>query len=385
MPRPLGHMRILFSSRVLFDLEAADQIFKEKGEQAYTDYLLCQGEYSGQGDPSLNGVRRLGKGPLFDFALALAKLNLKGPIVELGMSCKDNIPSACAIFENFQTTEALANGMESCFSTSGSPVDAKMHEAFETDLFLTRNAADAQVAIDLGIAAAVINFPPVGTYDYDISGGPVRIIVDGDAVAFGDSAEVGFRNDVATVPDYGQAVSQYKNREHQERHRPVEAGPFTRVLAKISELNSRFPRGAAPFEIGLLTARGALANARAVVTLKAHGIKFNYASGFLGGADKGVWLKAHRPHLFFDDQKTHLDRGMLFCPTGLVPYKTGGAMHEYQMRMKAEAAAAQSNVSTAVAFKDAAQPGDKEGKGADCADMSAKKSAPKRGRSRSPS
>lgn len=342
MPRPLGQLRIMMSSRVLLDLEEADIVFRDKGPQAYTDYLRCEGEYAGQGDAALGGFRRLGKGPMFDVALALNRLNVmspdkNSPIVEIGLSCKDENDSADAIFRNLAQS-ILGEALEWEVATNGHPVDAKIHKAFKTDLFLTRSASDAQLAVDLGIAAAVINFPPVGTYDFE-SAGPVRIIVDGDAVAFGDSAEVGFRKDVASHPKdkYGDAVSQYKHREHDEVDKTIEPGPFTIVLAKISLLNSLFPPKEAPFEIGLLTARGGLSTARAVATLKAHGVKFNYPSGFMGGGDKGEWLEAHRPHLFLDDQATHLDRGKHFCPTGLVPYKAGGAMHQYQLELKSAA------------------------------------------------
>ena len=331
MPRPMGQLKILFSSRVLFDLERADQIFQQKGIQAYTDFLRCEGDCDGEGDPALGGFRRLGKGPMFDFAVALSKLNSKSPdpkkpIIELGLSCKDEIESARPIFRNLAAT-VLASAFEWETPTAGHPIDERIHKSFKTDLFLTRSAADAQTAIDLDIAAAVINFPPHGTYDYEQEG-PVRIIVDGDAVAFGDSAEVGFRNDVSThTTDYSKAVTTYKNREHDQCDQPIEVGPFTVVLAKIAELNSQFPKGQQPFEIGLLTARGAKAADRALTTLEEYGVKFNYPSGFMGGSDKGEWLEAHRPHLFLDDQTTHLDRAKAFCPTGLVPYKSGGPMH----------------------------------------------------------
>lgn len=366
MPRPLGQLHVMVSSRVLLDLEEADKVFKEKGAQGYTDYLRCEGDYKGQGDEALGGFRRLGKGPMFDVAVALNKLNAmspdkNNPLVELGLSCKDEIDSAEVIIANLAVS-ALGPALEWEVATHGRPVSAEIHKAFKTDLFLTRSKGDAQTAVDLGIASAIINFPPKGTYDFE-NDGPVRLIVDGDAVAFGDSAEVGFRRDVAGNPtDYGRAVTQYKEREHAEVGKPIEPGPFTVVLAKISAINKLFKPGKAPFEIGLLTARGGLATGRALSTLRAHGVHFNYPSGFMGGADKGEWLEAHRPHLFLDDQETHLKRGMHFCPTGLVPYKTGGVMHQYQMELQSaseafDAAAQSKTVIVAEQDNKAADPG----------------------------
>jgi 5'-nucleotidase len=326
MARPMGLLRIMFSSRVLLDLEEADTIFREKGKQAYTDYLRCRGEYQKDYDPEVGG-RRLKKGPLFDVAMALQKLNQssKESLVELGLSCKDETGSALPIFRNLDVA-GLGLPIEYRVATAGKKLTKEFHEAFSTDLLLTRSAEDAQTAVDLGIAAAVINFPPEGTYDYDQnSNGPVRLFVDGDAVAFGSGAEVRYRT---------EGLDAYRRLENQDFDQPLDPGPFTAVLAKISQLNERFADGQKPFEIALLTARGSLAAARAITITESLGLKFNGGMFFMGGASKHEVLKAQRPHLFLDDQMTHLKEGAKYCPTGLVAYASGSPMDIYLREQK---------------------------------------------------
>lgn len=351
MPRPMGHLRILMSSRVLLDLEEADKVFRDEGVAGYTDYMLCHGKYEKDKDPVLK-CRRLGKGPLFDFALALHNLNRnsKTPLVEVGVSAKDEVDTAFVLYKNLSCS-GLSFALEYRTTTAGGPVTEKVHNAFKTDLFLTRSEADAQIAIDLGIAAAVMNFPSRGTYDYDHQSFPLHIVVDGDAVAFGDSAEVRFREAVDSGIPYEEALLKYKNGEFTDADDPVEPGPFTPVLAKISQMNASLPKDKAPFILSLLTARGGPASERALATVVEYGIKLNGDSGWMGGSDKGTWLEAYRPHVFFDDQQTHLERGAEFCPTGRVPYKTGSPMFEYLARKKAEAAAR-----NAATFTEAARP-----------------------------
>ena len=60
--RTPGHVRILISSRVLFDMEEAAQIYKEQGPDKVLDYLRARGEYAKDYDPEIGG-RRLKPGP----------------------------------------------------------------------------------------------------------------------------------------------------------------------------------------------------------------------------------------------------------------------------------------------------------------------------------
>ena len=57
----------------------------------------------------------------------------------------------------------------------------------------------------------------------------------------------------------------------------------------------------------LVTARNAPAHQRVIKTLRTWGVQLD-ESVFLGGVDKAEILDAMRPHIFFDDQLTHLER-----------------------------------------------------------------------------
>lgn len=324
MPRPMGHLRILLSSRVLLDLEAADTIFREKGLGHYNDYMRCRGDYKKDFNEAAGG-RLLRKGPMWDFAVAALALNKgqKDPLVEIGLMCKDEASSALPIFRSLDL-----GGLDTIdyrVATAGQALGEEYHQAFGTDLLLTRNDADAQIAVDMGLAASRIYTRPDG-FNYQRREGPIRIWVDGDAVAFGSSSEVRYRVEGLNI---------YRELEKKDFAKSIEPGPFTKVLAKISQINERFAPEDRPFKITLLTARGGDSAARVFTIAESHGINFNGGMHFLGGTSKANELRAHRPDLFVDDQMVHLTESAEFCPVGQVAYAKGEAMHKYQAEVKA--------------------------------------------------
>ena len=344
MPRQMGHLRILFSARVLLNLEEADRVYTETLHQGlatgiehalarqaavarYNDFVACRGEFSDTPfDPEVRG-RRFGKGPLFDFARALAQLNALSdePLVEIGLSAKDEAESGVTIFRNLDMTE-LGDFLDYRLLTCGNQITPQFHQSFGTDLFLSRNPQDVQCARDTGIASALINFPDNWEYDHSAHKGPLKIMVDGDGVAWGEKSEQRFREAVAQAESLQEGLERYIALEDQEFDQPIESGPFTHVLEKISRLNDRFPREQAPFLISLLTARGGKASTRALTTLLNHDIALNGFAEFKGGATKADGLRAHDPDVYFDDQQTHLSEGRL-CPAGLVFYVQDSPLH----------------------------------------------------------
>lgn len=344
MSRQRGYLRILFSSRVLLDLESADAVYRQTYEQvlarnadsriaraeavaAYGDFVSCRGNFADAPyDPEVQG-RRFAKGPLYDFALALSRLNHESgeDMVEIGLSAKDEAESGITIFRNLDVTE-LGDHLGYRLLTCGNPVIQSFHDSFGTDLFLSRNPQDVQHARDHGVASALIHFPDGWEYDHSERRGPLKIMVDGDGVAWGDRAEQRFRESLAQAEDFKEGLGRYAALEARDFNTPIERGPFTQVLEKISRLNERFDRDEAPFQISLLTARGGKASTRALTTLKDHDIALNGFAEFKAGATKADGLRAHDPDVYFDDQAGHLSEGRL-CPAGLVFYVSDSPLH----------------------------------------------------------
>jgi 5'-nucleotidase len=65
--------------------------------------------------------------------------------------------------------------------------------------------------------------------------------------------------------------------------------------------------------IAIITARSAPAHERVVTTLKSWGVSAN-ETFFLGGMEKARVLGIFKPHMFFDDQLSHLK-----SPAGNIP------------------------------------------------------------------
>src|SRR5205814_2299724 len=67
------------------------------------------------------------------------------------------------------------------------------------------------------------------------------------------------------------------------------------------------------------TARGAPAHERVIRTLRAWNIRIDEAL-FLGGLDKGEFLRAFGADFFFDDQRTHVESAAKHVAAGHVPH-----------------------------------------------------------------
>lgn len=328
MPRPLGTVRILLSSRVVFNLEEADRVFATEGAAAYADFMRGRGKYAHDFDAN-SGGRKLAPGAMWNFVAACNAINARHaaidpkapPVIELAMVCKDTAETALPIFRNLDV-QGLSIPVRQI--NAGKPIDAENLSSFGFDLFMTRNAADAQFAIDYGVAAAVINFPPGVAYARRAEDA-LRFCLDGDAVTFGSSAEVTYQT---------KGLQKYRQSEFNKFAQKIEPGPFTAFLKKLCDVNKALVAKGEPepFKLSLLTARGDEAAARVLTITEDLGITFNDRMYFAAGASKADILRSHMPDLFLDDQQAHLTETSLFCPTGLVPYKTGGAMDLFKKK-----------------------------------------------------
>lgn len=80
-----------------------------------------------------------------------------------------------------------------------------------------------------------------------------------------------------------------------------------------------YPSDASPIKAALVTARCAPAHKRVIRTLRAWNVRIDEAL-FLGGLDKGVFLKTFGADIFFDDQVRHCDSASKHVATGHVPH-----------------------------------------------------------------
>ena len=103
--------------------------------------------------------------------------------------------------------------------------------------------------------------------------------------------------------------------------RPHQPGPLAdlfRKLAMMQRLEDRAQRRDPGYRkivrIAIITARNAPSHERVVTTLKSWGVSAD-ETFFLGGMEKARVLSVFRPHIFFDDQLTHLKA----APGGTIP------------------------------------------------------------------
>jgi 5'-nucleotidase len=123
-------------------------------------------------------------------------------------------------------------------------------------------------------------------------------------------------------------LASFQAQEDASRHEPMADGPYAQFLRKLARLQQRLPfaEEASPVRLAIVTARSAPAELRVIHTLRHWGVTIN-GIFFLGGVAKTRILQAFRPHIFFDDQDTHLLPAADSVPAGQVPYRTDSVLH----------------------------------------------------------
>jgi 5'-nucleotidase len=135
----------------------------------------------------------------------------------------------------------------------------------------------------------------------------VRIAFDGDAVLFSDEAERVFQT---------EGLSAFQQHEQDKAALPLPAGPFKPLLDALHRLQQA---GTEQMRIrtALVTARSAPAHERAIRTLMNWHVEVDEAM-FLGGLEKGEFLREFEPDFFFDDQTGHIESAARHVPAGHV-------------------------------------------------------------------
>jgi 5'-nucleotidase len=290
-----GKLVVAISSRALFDLEASNRVFELQGIEAYYQYQLEHEDEVLAPGIAFGLVRKL---------LALNALPPARPRVEVILLSRNTADTGLRIMhsiEHYQLdiTRAAFTGGESTYSYV---------PAFDAHLFLSANGDDVRKALDAGHAAAQILPSNVGQNVERT--GELRIAFDGDAVLFSDEAERVYKRD---------GLDAFTASEASAAREPLSGGPFKSFLAALHRIQSEYPADRSPIRTALVTARSAPAHERVVRTLRAWDIRIDEAL-FLGGLDKGPFLKAFGADIFFDDQRGHVESARKYVAAGHVPF-----------------------------------------------------------------
>ncbi|SAK83523.1 5'-nucleotidase [Caballeronia catudaia] len=284
---------VAISSRALFDFEDENRVF-ETGDLAQYEAL----QRSRLDKPAKPGVA-------FGLIRKLLALNAGEQRVEVViLSRSDPISGLRAFHSCREHGLAIERGV---FTRGRSPF--AYLKPLHASLFLSANPDDVRDALAAGFPAArVLHETPRAASRY---ADEIRIAFDGDAVLFSDEAERVFQSD---------GLRAFVGHEIDKREQPLPGGPLKPLLAALNKLQRiADDHDNKPMHIrtALVTARSAPAHERAIRTLMAWDIEIDEAM-FLGGLDKGEFLREFEPDFFFDDQIRHCESARVVTATGHV-------------------------------------------------------------------
>lgn len=288
---------VAISSRALFDLEESHRVFETEGVDAYCRYQIEREN------------ELLEPGVAFSLVEKLLRLNALGDQrqrVEVVLLSRNSADTGLRIFNSIQHYGLKIT--RAAFSGGQSPY--RYVAPFNAHLFLSTDPVDVRSALEQGYAAATILPSNVGMNAQQDGDDQLRIAFDGDAVLFSDAAERVFKT---------KGLDAFSNAERAAAAEPLPGGPFKDVLAALHRIQSEFPPEDSPIRTALFTARAAPAHERVIRTLRAWEIRIDEAV-FLGGLDKGSFLRTFGADIFFDDQEGHCESTRRHVPTGHVPH-----------------------------------------------------------------
>ena len=289
-----GKLVVAISSRALFDFEDENRIFDRDGEAAYIALQFARLDV-----PAREGVA-------FPLVKKLLAFNTpRAQRVEVVILSKNDPVSGLRVFRT--AAKAGLQLERGVFTRGRSPY--KYLDSLKANLFLSANEADVMSALDAGCPAARVY--PESAQAASRHADELRIAFDGDAVLFSDEAERVYQRD---------GLEAFTRHETTHALQPLPPGPFKPLLEALHRLQAASGTEV-PVKVrtALVTARSAPAHERAVRTLIEWNIAVDEAM-FLGGLDKGAFLKAFEPDFYFDDQRGHIESARLHVAAGHVPF-----------------------------------------------------------------
>ncbi|AZZ94951.1 5'-nucleotidase [Hahella sp. KA22] len=302
MPYPIDKKFVIaVSSSALFDLSESHAVFVDKGPKKYKKYQ------------EKNIDRVLGKGvefPLIRRFLSINKRFSRTKPVEVVLLSRNSAATGKRVFRSIQ-----CYGLDisrAAFMEGESPY--KYIPAFNASLFLSADETDVIKAIESGHPAGTVL--PTNVED-DEGDDELRIAFDFDGVIADDESEAVFK---------GKDLSDFHAYEVANSHIPHKPGPLADLFKKLSfiqkledkkrEKDRNYKR---IIKTSIVTARNAPSHERVITTLEDWGVSSNQTF-FLGGMKKERILSVLRPHVFFDDQRSHLNSEGKNIPMVHIPF-----------------------------------------------------------------
>lgn len=297
---PIEKLVVAISSRALFNLDDSHKVYELEGVEAYRRYQIAHED------------ELLEPGDAFHLVKKLLNLNtlIGKQQVEVILLSRNSADTGLRIFNSIE--QHGLDIQKAAFCGGSSPY--RYISAFNSHLFLSTDGQDVRMALENGIAAAtILNSRKANTDDEKL-----RFAFDGDAVLFSDEAEKIYKS---------KGLEEFARSERAAAKRPLTGGPFKDFLAALQMLQHEFSEADSPIRTCLVTARAAPAHERVVRTLRDWNINID-ESLFLGGQDKGAFLRAYDADVFFDDQQGHCESAREHVATGHVPHGIANLINE---------------------------------------------------------
>ena len=285
-----GKLVVAISSRALFDFEEENQVFEQTDDTAYMQLQLERLDMPAKPGVAFSLVKKL-----------LAFNTDASQNVEVVILSRNDPVSGLRVMKS---AAHYALPINRCSFTRGE-APWRYLKPLRANLFLSTHLSDVRAALSAGVPAAQAY--PLSVHASNAHPCEVRVAFDGDAVLFSDEAERVYQS---------QGLSAFQQHEQDKVTQPLPDGPFKPLLVALHRLQ----QAASPamrIRTALVTARSAPAHERAIRTLMDWNIQVD-AAMFLGGLDKGEFLREFEPDFFFDDQTGHIESAARHVPAGHV-------------------------------------------------------------------
>ena len=306
---PVDFSKILVvgvSSRALFNLEEEEQIFREQNIRGFREYQLA------------NEDKLLEKGTAFPLVEALLKLNthVEKPIVEVVVMSRNSPETGIRVLKAIEHYKLPITR----WAFSGGEPLAPFIDAFDVDLFLSRDESDVQKLADTANCATALIYDP-----------PENFEPESDTVKFAFYTNSDFFSKKSIIIYKTKNIEAFHIHEKENEDVPFNDGPFAVLLRKLSDIQDFLPveKELSPLRIAIVTARNSPSHMRVIKTLRKWNVYVDEAY-FMGGLPKAKVLEAFGAHIFFDDQHTHLSDSSKKIPCGRVLYKSNSVLKKYE-------------------------------------------------------